>query len=201
MILYVLSILYVGILIYAFIINWHGQYFMMCFAACITPFILPTLLKLLHIKAPIELYILNIIFVFFASLWGSCLGGYTLPYYDKFTHFGSGILICELAYILYKHYLRNDDRVSLMCIFINALNAAVALCWEFYEYALLVFFNYDAIRHVATGVHDSITDMLVAILGGILLTIYLVRYDRDDEDHFFVSIERKLYRLNKKESH
>ena len=27
--------------------------------------------------------------------------------YDKFTHFASGIVICELAYMLYKHLLRN----------------------------------------------------------------------------------------------
>lgn len=84
-----------------------------------------------------------------------------------------------------------------MCIFINAVNATIALLWEFYEYALLVFFQYDAIRNV-TGVHDTMTDMLVAVIGGILLTIYLVRFDQSSKDHFFVSLERKLYKLNHK---
>ncbi len=85
----------------------------------------------------------------------------------------------------------------VMCIFINAVNATIALLWEFYEYALLVFFQYDAIRNV-TGVHDTMTDMLVAVIGGILLTIYLVRFDQSSKDHFFVSLERKLYKLNHK---
>ena len=106
-------------------------------------------------------------------------------------------MICELAYMLYKHLLRNEKRKIVMCIFINAVNATIALLWEFYEYALLVFFQYDAIRNV-TGVHDTMTDMLVAVIGGILLTIYLVRFDQSSKDHFFVSLERKLYKLNHK---
>ena len=129
-------------------------------------------------------------------LWGSCLGGYQLPYYDKFTHFASGVVICEMIYLLYKHYLRDDHRKSLMFIFLNAVNASVALLWEFYEYALLVFFQYDAIKHFSTGVHDTITDMLVAVIGGLILSIYLIHYDQSGKNHFFVSLERKIYKMN-----
>lgn len=190
-------LVYVVTLIYAFYMNWQGKYFGMTFVACLTPFMAPLFMKLIKVKVPDEFYLLNIIFIYFASLWGSCLGGYSTPYYDKFTHFASGIVICELAYMLYKHLLRNEKRKIVMCIFINAVNATIALLWEFYEYALLVFFQYDAIRNV-TGVHDTMTDMLVAVIGGILLTIYLVRFDQSSKDHFFVSLERKLYKLNHK---
>lgn len=190
-------LIYAITIIYAFITNWQGQYFKMTFVACFTPLIMPAIMKLLKIKVPQEFYVINIIFVYFASLWGSCLGGYSTPYYDKFTHCVSGVVITELAYILYKHYLRNDNRKSLMFIFINAVNAMIALLWEFYEYALLVFFQYDAIRNV-TGVHDTITDMLVAVIGGLVLSLYLIRFDQSQKEHFFVSLERKIYRLNRK---
>lgn len=191
-------VIYIVTLGYAFYVNWQGKYFMMTFVACFTPFIMPIVMKLLKVKVPLEFYLLNIIFVYFASLWGSCLGGYSTPYYDKFTHCASGVVIAELVYILYKYYLRNEKRKGLMFLFVNALNAMVALIWEFYEYALLVFFQYDAIRNV-TGVHDTITDMLVAVIGGFVLSLYLIRFDQSSKEHFFVSLERKIYCLNHKE--
>ena len=189
-------IIYIMTLIYAFYVNWQGKYFGMTFVACITPFIVPTFMKLIKVRVPLEFHIINIVFVYFASLWGSCLGGYQLPYYDKFTHFASGVVICEMIFLLYKHYLRHDHRKSLMFIFLNAVNASVALLWEFYEYALLVFFQYDAIKHFSTGVHDTITDMLVAVIGGLILSIYLIHYDQSEKNHFFVSLERKIYKMN-----
>ena len=199
----ILNIIAIGIyivtFIYALIINWGGKYFTMTFVAMLTPLIMPLLFKLIKVKLPGEFYLINTAFVYFASLVGSCLGGYSTPYYDKFTHCVSGVVIAELIYILYKHYLRDDNRKMLMFLFINGLNAMVALFWEFYEYALLIFFDYDAIRHYATGIHDSMTDMLVAVIGGFILTLYLIKFDQSKKEHFFVSLERKIFQLNHKE--
>lgn len=185
-------LIYLISLVYAFYLNWGGKYFSMTIVACLTPFIMPLLMKLLKIEVPQEFYIINIIFVYFASLWGSCLGGYHLPYFDKFTHFFSGIIFCEIAYISYKHFLPNEKRKFLMFIFINALNAMIALFWEFYEYALLIFFNYDAINHYSTGIHDSITDMLVAVIGSFILSLYLTHYDQRNENHFFIKLAKNI---------
>lgn len=195
---YISVVIYILTLAYAFYINRHNQYLSMTFVACLTPFIIPIIVKLLKVRVPYEVYTFNIVFVYFASLIGSCLGGYSTPYFDKFTHCASGVVISELIYIIYKYYLRHDSRKSLMLLFINAMNAMVALFWEFYEYALLVFFNHDAIRHYATGVHDAITDMLVAVIGGFVLSLYLIKFDSSEKDHFFVSLERKIHIMNKK---
>ena len=74
-------------------------------------------------------------------------------------------------------------------------NASVALLWEFYEYALLVFFQYDAIKHFSTGAHDTITDMLVAVIGGIILSLYLIHYDQVKK---IISLfhGRKIHKMN-----
>ena len=191
--------IYVVTLIYAFKVNFLGKYFGMTFVACVTPFIVPAIVKLLKVKVPTEFYVINIVFVYFASLIGSCLGGYSMPYYDKFTHCASGVVIAEVIYIVYKHFMREEKREWVMFTFVNAVNACVALLWEFYEYALLVFFDYDAIRNAAMGVHDSMTDMLVAVIGGLVLSIYLMKFDQSPKEHFFVAIERKIRELNKKE--
>ncbi|MEG0592903.1 MAG: hypothetical protein RR512_06280 [Coprobacillus sp.] len=195
---YLSIIIYLATLIYAFIINWQGKYMGMCFVAIITPLIFPVILKLLKIKVPYEVLIINVVFIYFASLIGSCLGGYSTDYFDKFTHFASGIVICELGYMIYKYYIKTDVSMIFMVLVINAINMMVAALWELYEYALLVFVNNDAIRHYTTGVHDSMTDILVCLIGGILLTLYLIRYDSSEKDHFFVSLVRKTFELNKK---
>lgn len=196
---YLCIAVYIITLGYAFYQNINSQYLIgMTVVAGLTPFIIPCIVKLLKIKVPYEVYILNIVFVYFSSLIGSCLNGYSTPYFDKVTHCASGVIISEVIYIIYKYYLRNDHRKSLMFLFINAGNAMIALFWEFYEYALLVFFNNDAIRHYTTGVHDSITDMLVAVIGGLVLCFYLMKYDQSSQNHFFVSLERNIYQMNKK---
>lgn len=191
-------LIYIVTLIYAFIVNWQGKYMGMCYVAVITPLIFPIILKLLKIKVPYEVLIINVVFVYFASLIGSCLGGYSTAYFDKFTHFASGIVVLELAYMVYKYYVKIDISKVFMVLCINAINMMVAALWELYEYALLIFVNNDAIRHYTTGVHDSMTDILVCLIGGLLLTIYLVKYDNDKKDHFFVALVRKTFQLNQK---
>lgn len=54
-------IIYIVTLIYAFYVNWQGKYFGMTFVACLTPWILPVLMKILHIKVPLEFYIINLV--------------------------------------------------------------------------------------------------------------------------------------------
>jgi len=34
---------------------------------------------------------------------------------------------------------------------------------------MLVFFNHDCIRHYTSGVHDALTDMICAFLGGVVV--------------------------------
>lgn len=192
--------IYIVFLLYALYINWMGKYFTVTLCSCFLPFIAPTIVKILKVKLPEEFYIMNIVFVFMASLWGSCLGGYSLPYFDKIVHTFCGVIFAELFYLLYKYFLREDKRKSLMFLFINGLNMATAVSWEFYEFCLLYFLNYDAIRNV-TGVYDTITDMMVATFGGVLLSLYLIHFDQSKENHFFVSLERKTYLMNKRIQH
>ncbi|MDD7281855.1 DUF2238 domain-containing protein [Floccifex sp.] len=179
--------------------DWEG--IGMEVVAIFTPIIIPVLFKIFHFKPVYEIYSLNILFVFFASLLGSCFAGYKVPYFDKIVHFFSGLFMTLIAALLFsaiKHTKKPIDKedYKIYLLFVNALNLAVALLWEFFEFLMLVFFNNDCIRNKATGVYDSMTDMMCAFVGGIIMTVFLVRYIKNNKQNFFIRIYEKFYLLN-----
>ncbi len=189
-ILYLAIVIYVGTAIYAFVYNYRMNDMRgigMGVVALLTPWLIPILF--------------NIIFIYFASLIGSCLGGYGLPFFDKALHFSSGIFATILAMMLYswiKHTKKAETQAdkAIFFIFINAVNMAIALLWEFYEYSMLIFFNNDCINHYSTGVHYSITDMLCAFTAGLIITALVVRYYKTGKKEFFISLYEKFYDMN-----
>lgn len=200
----VLYLIYYLVLLYAFYRNaklQDGTAFMLGFAAMLTPWIIPAVFWLLKLKRTAEIDILNIIFVFFASLVGSCLSGYAWPYFDKVVHFASGLLLCQAAYLLYSLLTGHREPASLeerrlVLCFSFVCNGFTALLWEFYEYAMLIFFNYDCIKHFSTGVHDSLTDMLAGTLGGLVMCYCFYRAFRNHKDNFFTELHNHFYDVN-----
>lgn len=173
----------------------------MTFVALLTPLIIPVLFKLFHFKPVYEIYIISTIFVYFASLIGSSYHWYSYLGFDKALHFCSGAFAMTIAAILYfiikkSNQLPEKSDKIIFVIFINTVNMAIALIWEFYEYAMLIFFNNDCINHHSQGVHDSITDMLCATAAGLLLTILIVRYLKTGKGNFFTDIYEKFYKRN-----
>jgi len=141
----------------------------MILVSCILPLVFPFLFRLFNKKMPIEWQIVNITFIFFASLIGSCLGGYSWPLYDKIIHFFSGMIAFSLGLFLYHKLVKVEISNSFKDLFCHLFNLSVAVIWEFYEYLMLVFFNHDCIRHYTSGVHDALTDMICAFLGGVVV--------------------------------
>lgn len=169
--------------------------------ACFTPLIVPAIFKLFRLQVVYEIYICNVVFVYFASLIGSCFHGYSLLGFDKVVHFASGLIftiVSAIVFMMIKRVSRIEDRADyhLFLLFINALNLAIAVCWEFYEYAMLIFFDNDCINHYTQGVHDSITDMLCAFGGGIIITLLFIRSYRRNHPNFVTNLCEKFYRLN-----
>ncbi len=202
--LYICNILYIVTLLYSFYINMkqgNQAALGMGVVAIFTPLIVPVLFKLFRWKPVYEMYIISTVFMYFASLIGSCLKGYGVPGFDKALHFSSGIFATILAVILYqllKKVCRPDHQRDyyVMLVFINACNIAIAAIWEYYEYAMLIFFQNDAINHYSQGVHDSMTDMLCATLAGLLITLCIMHAHKTGKANFFTNIYEKFYRKN-----
>lgn len=203
-ILYLCSIIYVLTLVYAFIYNFKvhdTNHLSMTFVACVTPLIVPILFKILHFKPVYEIYLVSTVFCYFASLIGSGLRGYSIPFFDKILHFSSGFFITVVAMIVYMMIkktkdIKEKDDYLIYLLFINFMNITVAAFWEFYEYSLLVFFNNDCVNHYTTGVHDSLTDMIVCTLGGFIITYMVHRHHKYKKENFFVDVAEKFYSRN-----
>ena len=108
------------------------------------------------------------------------------------------MLVSMLIFMLIKKVSRIKDRndYHLFLIFMNTANLAIAVCWEFYEYAMLIFFNNDCINHYTQGVHDSITDMLCAFVGGLIITALTAYAYQHNKNNFITNLCEKFYRLN-----
>lgn len=201
---YIFFVLYLLILGYAFFDNFTKGYthsMMMTLVSGVLLFVLPLLFKVMKWKPIYEIYILWIIFITMASLLGSSYRFYDhVAYWDKYTHCFSGVLGSIAAYILFcmmkKCRRVKKEDVSVMMVFVFAINISIATLWELYEYAGLVFFNYDGIRHYATGVHDSMTDILVCIVGGIFVLLCIFHYYRTNKENFVINIYDKFYQRN-----
>ena len=206
-ILYLLCAIYIITLGYGFYRNAQLQdnnALAMGLVACVTPLIVPCVFRLFHWRRVYELEIANVCFVYFASLIGSCFHGYSVLGFDKVVHFASGLLFTIVAALVYMIIKKSDRFVQredyhLFLVFINALNLAIAVCWEFYEYAMLIFFDNDCINHYTQGVHDSITDMLCAACGGILITLCFIHAKHQRHPNFISNLCHKFYRYNMKE--
>lgn len=169
--------------------------------ACLTPWIVPVIFKLFKFKPVYEIYIINIIFVYFASLIGSSFHGYSVLGFDKVLHFSSGLLLTTASILLFmmiKHvcHIEQKEDYHLFLVFINMSNVAIAAFWEFYEYFMLIFFDNDCINHYTQGVHDSITDMLCAFVGGIIITYLVMRSYQRNQPNFITNLCEKFYSLN-----
>lgn len=202
--LQVCAIIYLITLIFSFYRGITSQDWSavgMSFVAILTPLIVPVGFKLFHFKPVYEIYIVSTVFTYFASLIGSGFHWYSYTGFDKVLHFSSGWFITTLAVILYffikkSNKFQDTREYHIFLIFINAVNMAVAQLWEFYEYAMLIFFNNDCINHYSQGVHDSITDMLCAMVAGILLTLMIMRYQKSGKGNFFTNVYEKFYARN-----
>ena len=191
-------IIYVVTLMYAVI---KGSRLQMCIIASILPFLLTVLKYKFHCKITYEIKIIYLVFIYFSSLIGSCLEGYELAYYDKIVHFFSGIIITMLGYLIYS-FIKKDIIIQqssdqkICYIFIMTFNISIALLWEFYEYAMLIFFQNDCIHHYTTGIHDSMTDMICACLGGLIILYQVVQYYQKNKKYYLIKVMHQFYNQN-----
>lgn len=172
------------------------------FIAMAVPWIAPAVFKLFKLKDVYEVYIIADVFCFIAVVIGMTMHGYNIPLFDKFLHFNSGLMFTTVALALY--YFLNETtsaksakQLTLLLVFINAVNIAIGELWEFFEFACLVFLNNDAINNATTGCYDTITDVMCATVAGLILTYTIYQYyKKDTKPNFFISLAQKFYNYN-----
>lgn len=161
----------------------------------------PALLGLFRVKLPGDSRLLYYLFVFCTVIIGSSLYGYArIPYWDKIFHFLSGLLISVIGLAVYRllsgHGADPKGReVSVALVFTALFNIAVAAIWEMYEYMLFIVFKIDAVNTLTTGVNDTMQDMIVCTVGGLLFLLSARRYFRKGKGSFLINTYRQFFAL------
>lgn len=118
------------------------------------------------------------LFLIIALVMGSLLNlYYKIWWIDLLAHFISGILTSIVAFILLQKNKLVDKKYKWFgFLFIIVFTTSIACCWEYFEFLCDKIFHEDAQWVIKTGVDDTMTDMLIATLGGILVSIYYLYY-------------------------
>ena len=109
-----------------------------------------------------------------------------VPYYDKLVHTLSGVFVCMLALVMFRLLDRPcEDRNKhrlFQTIFLLFASMAIAGMFEFCEYGLSPIMGRDMQHVAATGVSDTMQDMLVCLVGTIFTMIVTQRSFRGKHD-------------------
>lgn len=133
---------------------------------------LPRIVRKFSSKVNDLIELIFLLFILFAQLLGSILHFYGIIYwYDSFMHYISGILTSFLAVIILILFNKYDDNDKVFnVIFILSITLMVASLWEIFEFTTDNLLGGDAQRVVATGVTDTMKDIICALLGSILFS-------------------------------
>ena len=130
--------------------------------------------RLTRLKRVHQMDIFIYIFTLIAYTGGELLGGYArLRAYDKLAHMLSGSFVYLLAHPLFyflkaNHAVEKSDR-NLLMVFCAATSLCVAGLWEIGEYFLSMLTGIDMQRVATMGIHDSMQDMIVCLIGTVAL--------------------------------
>lgn len=116
-----------------------------------------------------------IIFIFLAHYLGVSLELYNKWYYfDKVTHFMSGVLSAGVAFLIIENMKYKNILFNIL--FIISFTWFCAGMWEVFEFTCNYLFGGDAQKVALTGVSDTMWDMIVAFFGSIIISfIYYFR--------------------------
>lgn len=170
-ILIILMIIVNTICMFLSICGKYNSNILVCLSLYLIIF-LPRIVRKFSSKVNDLIELIFLLFILFAQLLGSILHFYGIIYwYDSFMHYISGILTSFLAVIILILFNKYDDNDKVFnVIFILSITLTVASLWEIFEFTTDNLLGGDAQRVVATGVTDTMKDIICALLGSILFS-------------------------------
>jgi len=137
------------------------------------PWLLNAAHRLFRLKPSQQMNFIILLFTFIAYPLGGCLDFYRwFPGFDKIAHMLSGTFVSVLCIALYcllkpGHRIGKDDAL-LAAAFTFFGSMAVAGLWELGEYIVSGIVGMDLQRTAATGIRDTMNDMIVCMIGTLL---------------------------------
>ena len=118
------------------------------------------------------------IFILQSLILGSILGFYhKIWWFDLLCHFISGCLTVIVAFVvLQKNHLVHINYKWFGILFITIFTISIAAIWEYFEFTIDKIGGTDTQYVTDTGVSDTMEDMLIATLPGVVGSVYYLKY-------------------------
>lgn len=101
------------------------------------------------------------------------------PYFDKFAHFVSSITVAVLAFvsiILINRFSCTKLPRWQIFFYIVIFTMAIGAFWEIFEYLMDTFFGAYLTKSLQHGIDDTMIDLILDLLGGIVIGFFGVWY-------------------------
>ncbi|MCI6265899.1 MAG: hypothetical protein MR598_03520 [Erysipelotrichaceae bacterium] len=165
--IFVMMFLTLSLILFEYNSNRLFTYIMM-FPLLIVPFVASGTKYQLGVQDLFWYYL----FIFFAYFLGGVMDFYNqISWYDLLVHFMSGIFSFSIGQFILKKWSSECLSFWNKMIFGLFVVMFVAGIWELFEYSVDFLFGFDFQHQMDTGVVDTMEDILVAFLAGILSVI------------------------------
>lgn len=118
------------------------------------------------------------LFIFLAYFLGCVVNLYKITWwYDIFVHFYSGFFTFFVALFILDKVNIGKVSIGFKMFFSFLVVMMIAGVWELFEFAVDRLLDLNLQHYLDTGVSDTMMDMLVAFIGGILSIVgyYIVK--------------------------
>lgn len=196
----VLGVMGVGLTVYNALFS--TPYYIMLSAASLLFIALPFAFeKVLGLKPDYLLHFTIYSYSFLTFMVGMVFNGYSrIPYYDKAMHTITGLVfgLCGMIfYYMLKPQRRLDkEECPIVCLFSVSFAMLIAVLWEILEYVLNFILHNDAQKVAATGVNDTMLDIIVCLIGALVLCVPIVQYYHKSKTGFFMKLFQSFYDTN-----
>lgn len=170
---YTLAALGVFLVVLHFIPNTGYNKIWSYLATILLPFVID-IARLLGVKVSKEFEMCYLIFLIPAMILGIDFDLYKVFYpLDKIAHGFSGVLSAFGAKEILDQASGRPDEKWFKVLFIIAFVGFVAMLWECFEFACDQIGGTSMQQLIAPGISDTMYDMIVAMVGGIVGTIFI----------------------------
>ena len=127
-------------------------------------------------KATLLLYFLSQLFIFLSMFLGRIISIYSIfPYWDKFVHFYSGIILFFIGLAIFTTLCKSNlnKNFSLSILFGIFFSISMAGLWEIYEFTTDLLLKLNSQNHSLT---DTMIDMICGSISTIISSIIYIFY-------------------------
>ncbi|MGE4549289.1 MAG: hypothetical protein AB7C89_07040 [Intestinibacillus sp.] len=186
----------------AFVLTHGAQIYLVLMAAAglALPAVPGLIYRSFHLRAVYLFNVIFLVFAFVAVTFASVLGGYDMvPYLDKALHCASGFLFAVAGMLVFYYckpgHRKEPSDAPVVSMFAAMFALSSAVIWEIYEY-ILSLFGPDPQLVATTGIHDTMQDMIVCAVGGVLTAVFCYRYLKSGRKELMMSLFESFYHEN-----